>query len=108
MLPLILLVLPVQLFCLLDVVLLRGLVPADQEEDDLASALSEIQTIARTVVDAQLVHTASDRLVVAEVARKGNAPDAQVDSRLRIGVAQPLEPLGKLVCPSDLQHGAIV
>src|SRR5688572_11953211 len=47
-----------------DVALLRPLVPAAQQHNDLLAVLRQIHAVAGTKVDAQFTHTSGDRLHV--------------------------------------------
>jgi hypothetical protein len=52
----------------LDILRLRLLVPAEQEQNDVATAPSKVQAIPRTEVQSGFRDSAADLLVIAEVA----------------------------------------
>jgi hypothetical protein len=63
-------------FRLPDVLLLCGLVTTSKKNDQYGAPLDEVDAIARTMVDPELVHASSDRLEAARVAeRQASYPD---------------------------------
>jgi hypothetical protein len=77
--------------CPFDVAILRGLVPAAQQDDDGLAPSDEVDAVAGAVVDPHLADPV-EVLHVTQVARP-NAQQALGDPAFRVPVAQPGGPI---------------
>ena len=90
-----------------DVTTLGRFVTAAEKDDDLASLLDEIETVARTVGDAQFAHAFANRLNVTEIA-KLYAADAGRDPNPSNTVTKAFKPVGEDCGLADFDHTAIL
>jgi hypothetical protein len=78
-----------------NVPVLRALVAAAEQDDDLRAALDVVEPLARPEGDPSLHHAFADRLHIAEQAGL-HAKDARNDDRPSLAVPQAIEPVVEL------------
>ena len=87
----------------IDVFRLGALVAPTKQNDDRASALLKIDTVAGAVVDTQLADALANRFSVASVSL-GQPIQPRSDHRASAGILEPLVPLPKRLCLLQLKH----
>ena len=71
---------------------LTPLVPTDQQDDQRVSVQPEVHAVPWPTMNAQLLHTATDALAVAEVAEL-EPRQARTNARSRLPIAKTFQPL---------------
>jgi hypothetical protein len=85
---------------------LRRLVAADQQDDDLLTALREVDAVPRPDVHPQFGDPFTDRLHVTEVAER-QPPNADVDAHFGRAISQATKPLRVLGGLADFEHASL-
>jgi hypothetical protein len=91
----------------LDVSFLGSLIATGEQDHKRLSALNEIDSVPRTIVDTQFRDALSHRFHIAGVAQR-QAADARINMSPRLSIFQPLEPFGIFISLPDFYHGSKV
>jgi hypothetical protein len=86
-----------------DVLILRALVAADEQEDDQLSQPQKIYPVAWAVVDSKLRHAIANGFEISRIAKR-KPPDAHIYPRNRIAVSEICNPVGESLCLAYLRQ----